>query len=348
MTDHPRSSTTHPRADLYATVTGKIIAALERGEQTYTFPWHTVPGPPRNAISGRAYRGINTLLLWLTGHAEGYATPLWATFNQWAERGRPVRKGEHATTVIFWNTRPGGDGRATDAPQSGTSTTVTATGDTDATVGRRPFLARAYAVFNAAQVHDFVTPDIPTLADNERAAVADHFFANLPLSAHHGGEVACYRPISDTIHLPPFAAFVDANAYYATRAHESVHATGAPHRLHRDLSGRFKSETYAVEELVAELGAAFLCADLGLAPEPRPDHAAYIASWLKVLRGDTRAIFTAATHAQRAVDWLHAQQPDPTTPTLLDQPFARHTDTRPSLRLVAAASPVRQPQPTPA
>jgi antirestriction protein ArdC len=110
------------------------------------------------------------------------------------------------------------------------------------------------------------------------------------------------------VHLPPFGLFRDANAYYATRGHESVHATGAKSRLDRDLTGRFGSESYAVEELVAELGAAFLCADLGLSPEPRPDHAGSIESWLKVLKGDTRAIFAAAGKAQSAVDWLHAQQ----------------------------------------
>ncbi len=108
--------------------------------------------------------------------------------------------------------------------------------------------------------------------------------------------------------MPAFPAFRDAVAYYATLAHEVTHATGHASRCARDLKGRFGEEAYAAEELIAELGAAFLCADLALAPEPRPDHAAYVASWLKVLRGDKRAIFTAAAKAQQAADWMHARQ----------------------------------------
>jgi antirestriction protein ArdC len=290
-----------PRGDLYATVTAKIIDAIETGQATHTFPWHTVPGLPQNFISHRPYRGINTLLLWLTGHAQGYPTPYWATFNQWRERGHPVRKGERATTVVFWKTRTGD-------PQSNPSPT---TDTDDATAGRGRFIARAYSVFNAAQVQDFDPPDTPVLPETARDAAAESFFTNLPLTVHHEGDQAFYRPATDTVQLPPFARFKDANAYYATRGHESVHATGAPQRLDRNLTGRFGTDAYAVEELIAELGAAFLCADLQLAPEPRPNHAGYIASWLKVLRGDTRAIFTAAGQAQAAVDWLHAQQPEP-------------------------------------
>jgi len=295
------------RRDLHAEVTAKILAALEAGATTYAFPWHHVPGPPRNIVSRRPYRGINTLLLWLTGHAQGYATPLWATFRQWRELGHFVRAGERATTVIFWKTRPGPD--ADQDHHAGGADPDTASATT-----RRPFLARAYAVFNAAQVEGFHPPTLPVLLDTARDADAERFFANLPLTVHHGGDAAYYQPATDSIHLPPFSRFRDAEAYYATRGHESIHATGAPHRLVRNLTGRFGSEAYAVEELIAELGAAFLCADLGLSPEPRPDHAGYIASWLKVLRSDTRAIFTAAGMAQAAVDWLHERRPDPPAP----------------------------------
>lgn len=123
-----------------------------------------------------------------------------------------------------------------------------------------------------------------------------------------GGTRAFYRPSTDEICVPPFRAFRDAASFYATLAHEATHWTGAPARLARDLSGRFGSDAYAVEELVAELGAAFLCADLGLASEPRLDHAGYIANWLQVLKNDPRAIFTAAAKAQAAADWMHARQ----------------------------------------
>jgi antirestriction protein ArdC len=297
-----RATPPTPKHDLYADVTAQIVAALEAGSTSFIFPWHHVPGPPQNVFSQRPYRGINTVLLWLIGHAKGYSSPHWATFRQWRELGHPVCKGEQAATIVFWKPLQPGAASSTPAPGD--------TADAEATDHRR-FVARAYHVFNAAQVTGFTVPDMPILPDTARDAAAEHFFNALPLTVHHGETHAFYRPTTDSIHLPPFARFIDANAYYATRGHESVHATGAKHRLDRNLTGRFGSEHYAVEELIAELGAAFLCADLGLSPTPRPDHAGYIASWLKVLRGDVRAVFTAAGLAQTAVDWLHAQQPNP-------------------------------------
>ena len=290
-------SSTQQKGDLYSTVTQQIVEAIEAGAATFEFPWHTVPGLPKNLASDRSYRGINTLLLWLIGNARGYSTPYWATFRQWAELGHPVRKGEKSATVVFWKQlAPGAEPSGSDDESTNTS---------------RPFVARAYHVFNAAQVEGYCPPSIPILSEAERDAAADAFFNRLPINVHHDQDCAFYRPSTDSVHLPPFERFKDANAYYATRAHESVHATGAASRLDRDLSGRFGSESYAVEELVAELGAAFLCADLGLSPEPRPDHAGYIASWLQVLKADSRAVFTAAGKAQAAVDWLHAQQAAP-------------------------------------
>jgi len=286
-----------PKSDLYAGVTNEIIAAIESGAATYTLPWQGVPGVPKNVASNRNYRGINTLLLWLIGNSQGYATSHWATFKQWLELGHPVRKGEKSATVVFWKQLA----KREDASAEGSD-------DIDNGESRRPILARAYHVFNAAQVEGYIPPSITLLSEAERNANAETFFNRLPIEVRHEGDQAYYRPSSDSVHLPPFGLFRDANAYYATRGHESVHATGAKSRLDRDLTGRFGSESYAVEELVAELGAAFLCADLGLSPEPRPDHAGSIESWLKVLKGDTRAIFAAAGKAQSAVDWLHAQQ----------------------------------------
>jgi len=295
-----RNSTAHerPKGDLYAEVTNKIIAAIESGAATYSLPWQRVPGMPKNVASNRAYRGINTLLLWLIGNDRGYTTPYWATFKQWLELGHPVRKGEKSATVVFWKQLPEHGGETAE-PSEGT----------DGSDNRRPILARAYHVFNASQVEDFTPPSVTLLPESARDANAEAFFQRLPIEVRHEGDRAFYRAATDSVHLPVFGLFKDANAYYATRGHESVHATGAKHRLDRDLSGRFGSQSYAVEELVAELGAAFLCADLGLSPEPRLDHAGYIESWLKVLKGDTRAIFTAAGKAQAAVDWLHGRQP---------------------------------------
>ena len=168
--------------------------------------------------------------------------------------------------------------------------------------------ARGYSVFNAAQVDGYAAPAQPVLPEAERIGHAEAFFAAIGADIRHGGNRACYVPALDQIRMPPFEAFRDPVAYYATLAHEATHLTGHPSRCARDLRGRFGDEAYAAEELIAELGAAFLCADLALAPEPRPDHAAYVASWLNVLRDDKRAIFTAAAKAQQAADWMHARQ----------------------------------------
>lgn len=276
-----------PKKDIYETVTQQIIDAIEAGEATYEMPWQSVPGLPKNIASGRDYRGINTLLLWLIGHSRGYSAPHWATFKQWAERGHPVRKGEKAATVVFWkDLRPDSS-------------------DADGDTEERPrFVARAYWVFNASQVEGYVPSEIALLPESERVAQAEAFFSALPIDVRHGGSQAFYQPSTDEVHLPEFQQFKAATGYYATRGHESIHATGAKSRLHRDLTGRFGSESYAMEELVAELGAAFLCAHLGISSEPRTDHAGYIESWLRVLKSDTRAVFAAAGKAQQAVDWL--------------------------------------------
>jgi antirestriction protein ArdC len=291
------TSRDRPKTDLYADVTNKIVAAIEAGVATYSLPWQRIPGMPRNVAGNRDYRGINTVLLWLIANERGYATPYWATFRQWLELGHPVRAGEKAAAVVFW--KPLGAGK------------VEGSEEAESDEGRRPILARAYHVFNAAQVEDYTPPTITLLPDAERNAAAEAFFKALPIEVRHEGVTAFYRPATDSVHLPAFSLFKDANAYYATRAHEKVHTTGAKHRLDRDLTGRFGTEAYAMEELVAELGAAFLCSALGLSPEPRPDHAGYIQSWLKVLKGDSRAIFTAAGKAQAAADWLLAHREGP-------------------------------------
>ncbi len=211
--------------------------------------------------------------------------------------GAQVRKGEQSSPVVFWKVNGPDEGEDGDNGQDGAN-------------GHRPrVLARGYSVLNAAQVDGYEAPALPALPEPERIGHAKAFFAALDADIRHGGSRACYVPSLDQIRMPPFPAFRDAVAYHATLAHKATHLTGHASRCNRDLRGRFGEEAYAVEELVAELGAAFLCADLALAPEPRPDHAAYVASWLKVLRGDKRAIFTAAAKAQQAADWMHARQP---------------------------------------
>jgi antirestriction protein ArdC len=176
-------------------------------------------------------------------------------------------------------------------------------------------IAKAYFVFNAAQVDGFdeskITKPEPApedLTEDQRIASADAFFAATGSTVRHGGNRAFYTPGGDFIQMPQFGKFVGAESYYSVLAHEHTHWTGAKSRLDRDLRGRFGAEAYAAEELIAELGAAYLCATLGLANEPREDHAAYIARWLKVLKGDKRAIFTAASKAQAAADYLQSLQ----------------------------------------
>ena len=282
------------RTDIYQRITDRIVEAIEAGAGDWRMPWHSgangsAPVLPINAASGKPYRGVNTVVLWATAQAEAYPSAVWATYRQWTELGAQVRKGEKSSPVVFW--------KISDREQQEEAE--------DQEDGRRSrVFARGYSVFNAAQVDGYQAPALPVLPEIERVAHAEAFFAATGLDIRHGGNRAFYRPAEDHIQMPPFEVFREAVAYYATLAHEATHATGHASRCARDLKGRFGDEAYAAEELIAELGAAFLCADLALAPEPRPDHAAYVASWLKVLRGDKRAIFTAAANAQRAADWL--------------------------------------------
>ena len=300
------------RADVYARVTDAIVAAIEAGVARggdWRMPWHrrrdagASPALPVNVASRAAYRGVNTLALWAAAEARGYPAGLWGTYRQWAEIGGQVRKGERATTVVFWRF-PQAAGAADRGEEAGGD----AGGDEGDSPRRGPW-ARAYAVFNAAQVDGAAPPadTAPRLPEAARIAEAEGFFARLPgLTLRHGGTAAFYAPSSDHVQMPAFADFRAAEGYYATLAHEVTHWTGHPSRLARDLTGRFGSAAYGAEELVAELGAAFACAALGLATEPRPDHARYVAHWLDLLRADRRAIFTAASKAQAAADWLHA------------------------------------------
>lgn len=273
---------------LYGEVTAKIIDAIEEGVGTCVMPWHDAASisVPANGISGRPYRGINILLLWLAARQRGFASGRWATYRQWAAQGFQVRQGERATTVLLWK------------PAAQTIGDDSASTDASARV-----LARSFRVFNIAQTN--ADPLIhEKLSECERIAAAEQFFAAQPARIWDGSDVAFYDPLDDSISMPSFGRFVSAKAYYSVLAHELTHWAGAKPRLNRDLSGRFGSAAYAMEELIAELGAAFIGAKLGLPSEPRTDHAPYIASWLRVLRADPRAIFTAAGKAQEAADYL--------------------------------------------
>nr|WP_303705196.1 zincin-like metallopeptidase domain-containing protein [Brevundimonas naejangsanensis] len=288
------------RPDIYTRITNQIIDQLEAGVRPWTQPWtggRPVTRPLRH--DGTPYTGVNILLLWSEAFSRGFASPTWMTFRQALAMGAHVRKGEKGSTVVYANRIV-----RTETDEAG-----------DEVEQRIPFL-KAYTVFNLDQIDGLperyalqLQPQ-PTINRKVRIGAAEAFFRACGADIRHGGGSAFYAPGPDFVQMPAFESFQDAQSYYATLGHEMIHWTRHSSRLDRDLGRqRHGDEGYAREELVAELGAAFLCADLGLAPEPREDHAAYIASWLQVLRDDRRFIVSAAAHAQRAVAWLHGLQP---------------------------------------
>lgn len=288
------------KTDVYQRVTDKIIADLEKGELTWLKPWSAgntdgrIVKPLRH--NGMAYSGINVLMLWGAAMESGYLSPYWMTFKQAIELGAHVRKGERGNPVVY----------------ASTITRIEEQDDGSEEERTIPFM-KAYTVFNVEQIdglpaHYHVRPE-PIIDPAQRIDHAEGFFAATGAEIRYGGNQAYYSGGTDHVQMPVFESFRSPEAYYATLAHELTHWTKHPKRLDRDLGRkRWGDEGYAREELVAELGAAFLCADLALTPEPGTDHAAYIQSWLKVLKEDKRAIFSAAAHAQRAADFLHGLQ----------------------------------------
>ena len=287
------------RSDIYERVTTQILQAVERGAGSCQMPWHRTGGDtftPINAQSKKPYRGVNVVSLWVAAEYYGYTSGIWGTYKQWSDLGAQVRKGEKSSPVVFWK-----------FSESESDETGEEGEETDSKSPKR-IMARGYCVFNVAQVDGYQPPKVTELSAAERIDQAEEFFAALGAEIRNGGDRAFFSPTTDRIQMPLFEVFKDPAAYYAVLAHEATHWTGAKDRLNRQLGDRFHDEAYAAEELVAELGAAFICAELGLANEPRPDHAAYVASWIKVLKIDKRAIFTAASRAQEAVDWMRKRQ----------------------------------------
>lgn len=283
--------------DVYQRITDQIVAELEKGVRPWLRPWNAEHAAGRISrplrANGIPYRGINVLMLWAAATAQGLAAPLWLTYKQAQELGAQVRKGEKGSLVVYANTI-----KRTEQDE--------ATGeDMEREI---PFM-KGYTVFNAEQVEGlpahFYAVQEPALEPAARIERAESFFAATGAVIREGGDRAFYSMAEDRVQMPPFVAFKEPEAYYATLAHELTHWTKHEKRLARDFGRkRFGDEGYAMEELVAELGAAFVCADLALTPAPRAEHAAYIASWLKALKDDKRAIFAAAAHAQRAADYL--------------------------------------------
>lgn len=287
------------KADVYATVTNTIIAQLEAGTRPWAKSWKTGNaggdvGPfalPMRS-NGEAYQGINVVLLWGSKEANGFTSNRWYTFNQAKELGGFVRKGSKGSMVVYAG-----------------AINVEKEGENGETEDKRIPFMKTYVVFNADQIEglgDVVEPVAPPVDDGSNLiATAQQYFDAVGATVRHGGDRAYWSGQSDHIQMPPRAAFADGVAYYATLGHEHIHWTGSKTRLDREFGKRFGDDRYAFEELVAELGAAFLMASLGLSAEPRDDHASYLASWLKVLKTDKRAIFTAASKAQAAVNFLN-------------------------------------------
>jgi len=289
------------RTDIYQKITDQIVCELEKGVRPWLKPWNAghatgrITRPLRG--NGIPYQGINVLMLWSAAMENGYASPTWMTFKQALEFKAHVRKGEQGSLVVY-------------ADKIIRAETNAETGE--ANEYAIPFM-KGYTVFNVEQIDGlperFHAKTEPRTETVQRITRVETFIAATGANVRHGGNMAYYNISQDFVQMPHIEAFRDAESYYATLAHETTHWTRHPSRLDRDFGRkRFGDEGYAIEELVAELGSAFLSADLELTPEVRDDHAAYIASWIKVLKNDKRAIFSAASHAQRAADFLHGLQ----------------------------------------
>jgi len=293
------------RTDLYDEVAQRIIAELEAGRLPWVQPWGkdaaTSPGLPRNALTGRAYSGINVLILWGAVIEHGWPSQSWLTFRQAIEAGGCVRKGERGRCVVYADRFIPGVERQR-AERDGEEARAV------------PFLKR-FTVFNVAQcdglVDGFGADPVPPPAC-EIVPVAEQVIAASGVTLRVGGNRAFYAPEPDFVQVPPQPAFFDQINFYRTVLHELTHATGHSSRLDRKLTNAFGSKDYAREELVAEIGSAFLCAALGIVPTVR--HADCIGAWLEVLRDDNRAIFRAASASSRAAEWLLARHREATNP----------------------------------
>lgn len=276
---------TKERIDVYQIVTDRILELLAKGVVPWSKPWKSGSSSmPRNLTSGKAYRGVNILLLW----SQGYENPYWLTFNQCRAMGGTVRKGEKGTMVVFWK--------------------MLKKEDKETKEEELIPLLRFYYVFNATQCDDIKTPFIKTVPDGTFSPMeaCESIVSSMtpkPL-IRHGGSLACYSPASDTVTMPDATAFKTASHYYCTLFHELTHATGHKSRIGRKLEGGMMSESYSKEELIAEMGASFLCAFGGVDPSIMEHNAAYIAGWMKRLGEDKKLIVCASAAAQKASDYI--------------------------------------------
>lgn len=274
------------RTDIYQTVTDRIITALEAGVKPWVCPWQRVPGMsglPSNYATGTAYSGMNIMLLWCSASEQGFSDSRWMTYKQAQSEGGQVRRDEHGTTAIFYTTLE----KENDA------------GDTE----HIPML-KTFTVFNVEQIDGLpLTTEAVSPAETfEPLPQAENLFQSSGANIIEKGQNAFFSPSTDEVWLPERHLFSDAANFYATGLHELVHWSGGKTRLNREMKGKFGSEGYAAEELVAELGSAFLMAELGIVGEVQ--HESYIASWLKALKNDKRYIFKAVSAASKAHRYL--------------------------------------------
>lgn len=274
------------KTDIYQTVTDSIISALETGVKPWSCPWQRVPGMsglPSNYATGAAYSGMNIMLLWCSASKQGFSDSRWMTYKQAKAEGAQVRKGEHGTTAIFYTTleKENDDGETDYIP-----------------------MLKTFNVFNVEQIDGLpLSDEVVCPAETfEPLPRAEALFRNSGATIIEKGQNAFFQPSTDEIWLPERYLFSDAANFCATGLHELIHWSGASSRLNREMKGRFGSEDYAFEELIAELGSAFLMANLGIAGEVQ--HESYIASWLKALKNDKRYIFKAASAASKAHRYL--------------------------------------------
>lgn len=294
------TTSSNQRFDVYEAITNQIITAIESGTGDVQMPWHRAGGSierPVNVTSKRPYRGVNTVALWASAHCQDFSNGLWGTYRQWQEKGAQVRKAEKSSVIIFYrDLEPNDQDNASNDDR-----------------GSRSFVARASRVFNVAQVDGYTLPEIETSIDRiDPCEAAEMLIASTNARISIGGDRAFYNSSNDQITMPDRSRFVGTKsstpteAWYSTLLHELTHWSGAENRMARTFGERFGDDAYAMEEMVAELGAAFLCGDLGITSEPRKDHADYIGHWLRILKADRKAIFTAASAANKASEFLMA------------------------------------------
>lgn len=289
------------KTDVFGTITTNIVSAIEYGARDFVMPWHggiLSPAFPVNAATDKPYRGVNVVALWVDATFKRYISGYWASYKQWQAIGAQVRKGERGSVIVFY--------KKLDQPELGAQNgEANETGNT-----RLRFVARASHVFNSEQVDGWELPIVKAKSEvviNEEIA---KFVQAIGADVRHGSHGAVYRRDLDYIEIPSPEMFIGSTtsspteAYHAVLLHELTHWAGGEKRLNREFGKRFGDKAYAFEELVAELGAAFLCSAFRITNEPRPDHAAYVSSWLDILHRDTKAVFSAASRAQEAVQFL--------------------------------------------